>query len=488
LRSLEDQDQWAHGHTLAYYAMVLYGATRFEEGIEKAREAIRLLEPTGDSYELSVARAHLAYPLWRTGRLSEVVELAKLMYREACETGQSIAIAAATALWVVGAEGDLPEEVISNSLEKGTQDSIIKPMLLRNYARHLVMQGGDLRVALEAILESERICRAQRKENEYTAGSPVVAAHILRLMATRAIIADEREALLRQTHAAVKRASRPARKFPNTLPSLLREQGLLAGLEGKRTEARRLLDRALSVADQQNQRYDGMLTRMARGELGLLLGWPDAEKDLAEAHTACEAMGARFELEQDREADRGRMHRRHEIVIRRAFVGEATAQLIDGDQARLLSIGDEMGEPRFFAVRLLHHRHRRPKGVVAIDVVQPAAGSDAEPDPVAAVGRGRHRVVQRREWDVRAHEFRGARRSARGQHHPVQRPDVQGSAASLENDTADALILPHETDRGRLVPQCHAGIVRRLQQRRRKSVADDQPSAARMRSAISQVT
>ena len=44
-------DLWGQGQSLHYYGVVLYSGSRFTECVEKGREAVRLLERTGDFWE-----------------------------------------------------------------------------------------------------------------------------------------------------------------------------------------------------------------------------------------------------------------------------------------------------------------------------------------------------------------------------------------------------------------------------------------------------
>ena len=49
-------DLWGEGQSLSFSGCVLYAASRFAECIENCREAMRLLERTGDYWELHIAQ------------------------------------------------------------------------------------------------------------------------------------------------------------------------------------------------------------------------------------------------------------------------------------------------------------------------------------------------------------------------------------------------------------------------------------------------
>ena len=50
-------DVWGQGQSLHFYGLALYAPSRFEECIEKCREAVRLLERTGDRWEVTTPTA-----------------------------------------------------------------------------------------------------------------------------------------------------------------------------------------------------------------------------------------------------------------------------------------------------------------------------------------------------------------------------------------------------------------------------------------------
>ncbi len=91
---------------------------------------------------------------------------------------------------------------------------------------------------------------------------------------------DQRIALLKRARKVARKAVRIARKFQNDLPLALREAGLVAAMQGSTRKARRHLDESLAVAERQGARFEHAQTLLARGRIGLELGWPEAEQDV----------------------------------------------------------------------------------------------------------------------------------------------------------------------------------------------------------------
>ena len=53
-------DVWGRGQSLYFYSVVLYVQARYREAVEKAREALRLLQRTGDSWEVHLSQHQVA--------------------------------------------------------------------------------------------------------------------------------------------------------------------------------------------------------------------------------------------------------------------------------------------------------------------------------------------------------------------------------------------------------------------------------------------
>jgi len=75
-------DIWGQGQSLHFYGVVLYGASQFEACIARCREAVRLLERTGDRWELNTAAWHIAFSQYRLGDLKAAQETARRVHRD----------------------------------------------------------------------------------------------------------------------------------------------------------------------------------------------------------------------------------------------------------------------------------------------------------------------------------------------------------------------------------------------------------------------
>ncbi len=66
-------DVWGQGQSLNLLGVVLYVGSRYDECIEKCREAVRLLERTGDFWEVTWPGVHIGNSLYRKGDLVRAI-------------------------------------------------------------------------------------------------------------------------------------------------------------------------------------------------------------------------------------------------------------------------------------------------------------------------------------------------------------------------------------------------------------------------------
>jgi two-component system sensor kinase len=90
-RSLEVRraagDVWGQGQSQSFAGVTLYAASRFDEAEDACREAIHLLELTGDQWETLTASWNLAMSRHRKGELRDAAQIARGVYRTAMAIG-----------------------------------------------------------------------------------------------------------------------------------------------------------------------------------------------------------------------------------------------------------------------------------------------------------------------------------------------------------------------------------------------------------------
>jgi two-component system sensor kinase len=289
-------DLWGQGQSYHFYGVVLYASSRFQECIEKCRLAIRLLERTGDYWEVHIARYQIAASLYRLGDLAGAVDEARRMYQSGLELGDAQASGISLDIWARASLGQLPRDIIDVELGRATGD-------VQRAAQVLLAKGvwlyyhGDPGAAAQVFGHAQQLVRNAGVKNAWVAPLLPWLATARRRQAE--LTPDQtpwrRRALLRRARSAARQGLRVARKFQNELPHAMREAGLLCAIQGRGRRARRWLNASLAVADRQGALHERAQTLWARGRVGSELGWANADQDLAEANRELAALesGAR---------------------------------------------------------------------------------------------------------------------------------------------------------------------------------------------------
>ncbi len=277
-------DLWGQGQSLHYHGVVLYSGARYQECVEKCREAVRLLERTGDFWEVHIARYQIAAALYRMGDLQGAVLEARRIHQSGIELGDEQASGISLDVWSRATSGALPEEVVRVEVERKRDDA-------QGTAQVAVAEGvrlihaREFDRAAEVFSHALAVCRAASVSNPYVCPNQAWLATALRSRAEveQGFTPALRHSLIRKALRAARGAIRIARKFPNDRPHALREMGILMAMCGRLGRAERLLNRSLAVAEQQGARFEYAQTLLVRGQIGREAGWDDAEEQVTTA-------------------------------------------------------------------------------------------------------------------------------------------------------------------------------------------------------------
>jgi diguanylate cyclase (GGDEF)-like protein/PAS domain S-box-containing protein len=155
-----------------------------------------------------------------------------------------------------------------------------------------LLRAGRHSEAVAVLERARRLVRKAGLRQEYVAPVlPWLATALRRQVESLPPHAvSERAALLRRARRITAGAARMARRYRNNLPHALREQGLVAVLSGRERRGHALLDASIAVAETQAARYERAQSLLARGRVGLALGWEAAAEDVATAEPMLAAM------------------------------------------------------------------------------------------------------------------------------------------------------------------------------------------------------
>jgi len=277
-RSLEIRrslgDVWGQGQSMGFRGVVLYSQGRFTEAISSCTEAVRLLERTGDQWEINTALWHIAFAHYRLGNLAKSAELCEQVYRTGAEIGDHAAAAIALAGWSRATEGRVPAELIEAELGRKTDDlHTTSEVHLGEALRQL--QLGRPAVAVQLLSDTYRTIHRAGLRTEYVAPLQPWLATALRQQVESMPnhLAAERRRLLRRAARVGRTSSRMARSYRGNLAHARREQGLIAAQRGRPRTALRRLESSVLAAQDLSMRQEEVATRTAIVRIGADLGW-----------------------------------------------------------------------------------------------------------------------------------------------------------------------------------------------------------------------
>ncbi|HEX9888373.1 MAG TPA: GAF domain-containing protein [Nitriliruptorales bacterium] len=276
-RSLEIRrdlgDVWGQGQSLHFWGVVLYGSSRYDGCIDRCREAIRLLERTGDQWEINTARWHIAFSQYRLGDLAGAIETAREVHRSGAAIGDSQARGISLSAWAKASDGQIPGDLVGPELAAITSDVHTGAEVLQAHALVLRSQG-ELDAAERSLVRARRMVVQALAMQEYVAPLFVWLATVRReqFEAAPAWAPKVRRRRLRRARRAAFWSRVVARLYRNNLPHALRESGLLAAAAGHPARARRWLARSSSVAESQGARAEHARTRVALARVAVALG------------------------------------------------------------------------------------------------------------------------------------------------------------------------------------------------------------------------
>jgi tetratricopeptide (TPR) repeat protein len=289
-------DVWGQGQSLNFYGVVLYAASRYQDAIEKFRQAIRLLERTGDRWESNLAHWHIAFSLYRLGELPAAVAASRRTYQAGQEIGDAHAMAISLGSWAKASGGEVPEELVRAELRNVGEDAHTRAELMQAEAVRL-LRIDQPAAAVRILEEAQRMIDKARMRQEYVAAVLPWLATALRRELEQQSPWDprRRRARLRHAWATARRAIALSRRYRNNLPHALREGALVAAMAGRSGRARQLFQESLALAQAQGARAEHAQTLLAQGQVGLVLNWPGADQDVATAQQMMQALQAEAE-------------------------------------------------------------------------------------------------------------------------------------------------------------------------------------------------
>src|SRR5205807_4344498 len=168
------------------------------------REAVRLLERTGDQWEVNIARYQIAASLYRLGDLRGAVAEAQRMHQSGLDLSDPQAAGISLDIWARAALGKIAHEVVSAELHRHRDDVQAAAQVgLAEGVR--LLKAGRPGQAAEILEHSHQLVKAAGIRNAWV--SPLLpwltTALRQEAQATTNLTPARRRSLLRRAHTVV---------------------------------------------------------------------------------------------------------------------------------------------------------------------------------------------------------------------------------------------------------------------------------------------
>ena len=349
-------DVWGQGQSLHYYSVVLFTSAKFEDCIRKAREAVRLLERTGDYWEVHTARYQLSAALYRLGRLREAVEEAQITHQSGLKYGDEQASGIILDVWSRATDGEIPEDVMALEMSRVRPDAQgTAQTMLGEGVR--VLATGTPKQAAEVFHSAFTLASKAGVCNAYVAPNLTWYVTALRRQAQEVSPFHpwSNHDLIRKAFRVCRKAVRMARRFPNCLPHVLRERGLLLAMQELHQAALVSLQESLKVAKEQQAAYEVEQTQLAIAQVRLAMGIPEAQREIEQAELQLAKRRRQIAPESDHMTDSLSLADRFDFVLQAGreiatalepaeifrTVEDAAQRLLRAEQCDLFLIPDD---------------------------------------------------------------------------------------------------------------------------------------------------
>ncbi len=288
VRSLEIRqsldDLWGQGQSRNFLSILLYSFSRFENCIEQSRQAVEILERTGDYWEVHIARYQLAASLYRSGKLEEAVRHARINYQSAIERGDFQATGNIVDVWARAAVGRIPAEVIQTEIERDVYDPQRSCQVkiadgVREYYLDHFSEAAD------RFQEAITLAETAGVRNSYVSPAyPWLCTALRKQFEVDSLKTPRsRRARVKVLLRAARKAVCIGRSFTNEFPHAMREYAAALAIAGRDARAKLYFERAIQKALGQRATIEHAQSVVLRQEYGRELGWQTDVTEFAEA-------------------------------------------------------------------------------------------------------------------------------------------------------------------------------------------------------------
>jgi hypothetical protein len=283
-----------------YQGSVLVNIGRSVEAIPHLERAVQCLERAGDLWERNIAVLVTGFCHASQGNLRQADATAVRYIDLGQETGDRTTPATGAYLRGLVNPGALSTEALQELLARSREVSLLAiACSVALGMRALVSNESTAAVDYFTTALRERDQSGIRYEAAFIIPGLLATSLRREAMSNTRLGRNEQRALLRQAGRAARKARFNGFLFPTLRPHALRESALLAAMHSRLHRARVLFDRSLRAAQAIGARHELARTMVARGRLGVPLGWSDAAEQLSQGSALLREIGGEFLAEVD---------------------------------------------------------------------------------------------------------------------------------------------------------------------------------------------
>lgn len=283
------EQPWERGRILAPCGFARSFTDGTAAALERFQSAERLVEGSGDLWEVAALRYHHGLSLMRLGRFRESFRQVRSLNQLAVEAGDEHHTAMAIQAWNLLAlqAVDIPEPPPAHQRMEEEEFGPATRVGLRKAEGFRLLRSGDpvgARRAFEQALQAGRGLLPYLQENLET---------LCWLVTSLRVAARKDPPLLQVARRHSREAIRRARRLAAFRAHALREAALLAAERGHLARARRLIEESLQEARREGQPYEEALSLLAAARL---LDSEEAAESLREGLRTLGRLGGRRPL------------------------------------------------------------------------------------------------------------------------------------------------------------------------------------------------
>jgi signal transduction histidine kinase/CheY-like chemotaxis protein/serine/threonine protein kinase len=278
------QNVWGQGQSLHFKGIVHYGKSEYGKCIDDCRKAIKILERTGDYWQVHIARYQVAAAQFRLGNFEEANEECRKNYESGITLGDHQASGIILDIWVQSSQGQLPKDLLEKEFARPRED--VQGQAQVELAEAIILlKNGQTELAIEYLVQTKNKLEDAGVQNTYTCPiyTWLISAYRQLAEEDNSIFRSKRTDAIRCVKKLKQKALFLTRRFSNELPRLYRELAIISAMEGNQNRAKKYLDKSLVIAHRAQAKHEIASSVLVMEKIGSEFRWGQAIPEIESA-------------------------------------------------------------------------------------------------------------------------------------------------------------------------------------------------------------